>query len=137
MMPIHQLPIKYPDKDPLPHWSFMIWVLIACLVAFMIFMGFMGKAHAEEINVEKLATAIYYAEGGAISHPYGILAHYKYTTPRMACINTINHALKDFKGGDFIAFLGSRYAPLNVANDPTNLNANWVKNVKRIYVRLK
>jgi len=94
-------------------------------------------AHAEQINVERLATAIYYAEGGAnTKHPYGILAKYKHTTPRQACINTINHALRDWDGkGDFIAFLQKRYAPIGVKNDPTGLNKNWYKNVSKIYNR--
>jgi hypothetical protein len=33
------------------------------------------------------------------------------------------------KPGDFITFLGNRYAPKGVANDPTNLNKHWIKNV--------
>ena len=90
---------------------------------------------AEFINVNKLADAIYFAEGGSkTSHPYGILAHYKTTTPRQACINTINHALRDWNGqGDFIKFLGSRYCPVGAQNDPTGLNKNWVRNVRRLY----
>ena len=87
------------------------------------------------LNVERLADAIYQAEGGAkTSHPYGILAHYNTTTPRQACINTINHALKDWDGKkDFITFLGNRYCPVGAANDPTGLNKNWIKNVTRLY----
>jgi len=87
-------------------------------------------------DVERLATAIYKAEGGAkTKHPYGILAHYNTTTPRQACINTINHAIRDYKGGEkeFISFLGSRYCPVGAANDPTGLNKNWIKNVTRLY----
>lgn len=109
--------------------------MIVMLVILFIFF-FWAICRAEEINVEKLATAIYYAEGGAkTSHPYGILAKYKTTTPRQACVNTIRHALRDFQGGDFIAFLGSRYCPVGASNDPTGLNVNWVKNVKALYRR--
>lgn len=32
---------------------------------------------------------------------------------------------------DFVDFMGNRWAPPNVANDPTNLNQNWAKNVKK------
>ncbi len=32
--------------------------------------------------------------------------------------------------GDFIEFLGSRYAPIGVKNDPKGLNKNWVRNVR-------
>ena len=91
-----------------------------------------------EPSWDKLADAIYLAEGGAkTSHPYGILAKYKHTTPRQACLNTIKHKYGDWvkfgSNGDFIEYLGSKYAPINCANDPTGLNRNWVKNVKRLY----
>jgi hypothetical protein len=100
----------------------------------MVFLSPQARA-AEPINIEKLATAIFYAEGGSkTSHPYGILAKYQHTSPRQACINTIKHALRDWNGqGDFIAFLGSRYCPIGAENDPTGLNKNWVKNVRRLY----
>ena len=58
---------------------------------------------------------------------------------------TITHALSDWvlqdKGDgreprDFIDFLGARWAPQGAANDPTNLNANWVRNVAAIYQEL-
>ena len=96
-----------------------------------------GSAFAETIDVNKLADAIYKAEGGSkTSHPYGILAKYKHTTPRQACINTINHALRDWDGnGEFIRFLGNRYCPVGAANDPTGLNKNWIGNVKYFYNR--
>jgi hypothetical protein len=80
-------------------------------------------------TVDQLANAIYRAENSK-KHPYGILKKYKTTSPRQACINTIKHAIRDYKGGDFIEFLASRYAPLNCANDPTGLNVHWVKNVR-------
>jgi hypothetical protein len=81
---------------------------------------------------EVIANAIYKAEGGAkTNHPYGILKTYIHTPPRQACINTIDHAKRDWDGkGDFIEFLGSRYCPVGAKNDPTGLNKNWVKNVK-------
>lgn len=84
-----------------------------------------------EIPTDKIANAIYKAEGGSKTrHPYGILTKYKHTTPRQACINTINHAKRDWDGkGDFISFLGSRYCPIGAKNDPKGLNKNWVKNV--------
>ena len=37
------------------------------------------------------------------------------------------------KCNDFITFLGSRYAPIGADNDPHNLNAHWVRNVKFFY----
>jgi len=88
------------------------------------------------INVNKLADAIYKAEN-SIKFPYGIVSintHGNKEYARKICINTINHALRDWNGrGDFIAFLGSRFAPIGVANDPNNLNANWIKNVRYFF----
>jgi len=109
------------------------------IVVMMIVFLLSPEARASEpINIEKLADAIYLAEGGAkTKYPYGILTKYKHTTPRQACINTIKHALKDFpyqtKYIDFIEFLGSRYAPIGADNDPKGLNKNWVKNVNFYY----
>ncbi len=50
------------------------------------------------------------------------------------------HAMADFlsSGGGskaaFVAFWGARWAPPNVANDPTHLNANWSGNVEKLWV---
>lgn len=84
---------------------------------------------SQEYSDTQIVNAIQRAENSK-SHPYGILAHYKHTTPRQACFNTVRHALKDWDGkGDFILFLQKRYCPIGASNDPTGLNANWYKNV--------
>jgi len=36
---------------------------------------------------------------------------------------------KEGRLGDFITYLGNKYAPEGVANDPNNLNRNWSQNV--------
>lgn len=97
----------------------------------ILYIVFMASACYAYTNGE-IADAIYLAEGGVKTrHPYGILTKYKTTTPRQACLNTIAHARRDWDGnGDFIEFLGSRYAPIGADNDPTGLNKNWVGNVK-------
>lgn len=98
-----------------------------------------GVVHAKDsIDVEKLATAIYHAEGGSRTrHPYGILTKYKTTTPRQACINTIKTGLRKWNGkDDFISFLGKTYCPVGAKNDPTGLNKNWVNLVKYFYYKL-
>jgi hypothetical protein len=81
---------------------------------------------------DQIANAIYLTEGGTkTNYPYGILVYYKHTTPRQACINTIEHARRDWNGkGDFIEFLGGRYCPIGANNDPRRLNKNWIKNIK-------
>lgn len=67
-----------------------------------------------EYSASQIANAIYRAEGGGkTKYPYGILKKYKNTTPRQACLNTIQHAKRDWNGtGDFIEFLSKRYAPI-------------------------
>ena len=110
----------------------VIWAVVA-LQSPLVLAG-----QEDVLNVEKLATSIWHAEGGAKTrHPYGILKRYKTTTPRQACINTIKSGLRRYavyKGSDdFITFLSKTYAPINAANDPTGLNRNWISNVKFFY----
>ena len=83
---------------------------------------------------DQISDAIYMAEGGAGNiFPYGIMKHYRHTTTRQACLNTIAHCRRDFIAaggpGDFISYLAARYAPLNCDNDPLGLNKHWKKNV--------
>lgn len=114
--------------------------ILSCMKVVVALMLLCGNAFALDVNVEKLADAIYLAEGGAkTSHQYGILKKYKTTTPRQACINTINSGIKRFnkqtREKDFIVFLSRTYCPIGALNDPNNLNVNWVKNVKYFYNR--
>ena len=108
--------------------------MLKIIIGLMLFLGIATSVMAMDYTDDQIANAIYYAEGGAkTSHPYGILAHYKHTTPRQACINTIRHARRDWDGrGDFIVFLGGRYCPVGASNDPKGLNKNWIGNVKRL-----
>jgi hypothetical protein len=119
-------------KKNIQDWILCIGMglFITAAILILLFSCDIQPARAETIDIEKLATAIYYAENSK-THPYGILAHYEHTSPRQACINTINHALRDWDGkGDFIVFLGNRYCPIGASNDPKGLNKNWVRNVK-------
>jgi hypothetical protein len=119
-------------------------ILLAVLMGLaMPQMAELGHCSEASVNIEKMADAIYYVEGGAkTSHPYGVLTHYKHTTARQACINTIKHALRDWNGqGSFIAFLGSRYCPTHwektyqATKAEYELNRYWVGNVTRLYER--
>jgi competence protein ComGC len=90
-------------------------------------------AKAQNYSPESLANAIYKAENST-SHPYGILKHYRHTTARQACLNTIKNSYKRWvkagKPGDFVVWLGNTYCPpVNATNDPQGLNRNWVRNV--------
>jgi hypothetical protein len=111
------------------------WIAIGIVTLITILIC--SNAHALEID--KLANAIYKAEGGENTrHPYGILAKYKTTTPRQACINTINSNLKRFNKDsftdyEFIEYMSKSYCPIGAKNDPTGLNKNWVKNVWYFY----
>lgn len=120
---------NYGDKK---ENSYLVEIVTAILLALVLSLVLIKPARAELVYTnEQIARAIYYAEGGAkTSHPYGILTHYKTTTPKQACLNTIAHARRDFQGGDFIAFLGSRYCPVGASNDPRGLNRNWIRLVK-------
>ena len=126
---------------PNPHHDKVKLIALIILIALALLITLIGKVCAEEINVNKLADAIYWAEGGAnTNHPYGILATYKHTTPRQACINTIKSAIKRFnkqtKEKDFVHFLSLTYCPIGCDND-NGTNKYWEKNVKFHYAKLK
>ena len=57
---------------------------------------------------------------------------------RVLC-RSATHALSDFakdpsRHDSFVQFWGARWAPPHATNDPTNLNANWAKNVQELWV---
>jgi hypothetical protein len=107
----------------------MKYLLLVCLLALSAF------AYTDE----QIADAIYLAEGGAKAKvPFGILSVKcdGYDDCRQVCLNTIRNNRKryadyGYKQYDtYLEFLASRYAPIGASNDPTNLNKNWLKNVK-------
>lgn len=112
--------------------AYTIMGVIIIIVLGAISQGFCeGKVY----TIGDLANAIYWAEGGEkASHAYGILAHYKNTSDRQACINTIHGAkhryIKEGSKEDFILYLSRSYCPIGAKNDPTGLNVHWVKNVR-------
>jgi len=149
-LPYPFFPAEYTPgaiKDE-PQKTGLIAALIITVVMFVLLAmrgcgAGMQEAQAAEVSWQsftndQIADAIYKAEGGEKTrHPYGILAHYKHTSPRAACINTIRHARRDWnEKGDFISFLGSRYCPVGAANDPRGLNRNWIGNVKHFLVEV-
>lgn len=111
------------------------------IIGIVALMGIYGSnsAYCQEVyTIGQLADAIYWAEGGAgTTHPYGILAHYKHTTPRQACINTIHSAKHRYEKlnlrMDFIEYLGKTYCPtkgIYLTKQEKCVNIYWVKNVK-------
>ena len=112
-------------------------LILAVILATMPLHGAFGAETS--VDIDRLANAIYKAEGGLkTKHPYGILAKYKTTTPRQACINTIKSGLKRYKTykgkDDFIVFLSRTYCP--VGSDTDNGTCQyWSKNVKYFYTK--
>jgi hypothetical protein len=125
-------------NDKLPGAVILIASILLCGVICLFSSCSVTPARADVIDTERLADAIYMAEGGSHTrHPYGILKKYKTTTPRQACINTIKSALRRYdksdKSVDFISFLGKTYCPTQgkyLTNDEKRLNMYWVNNVK-------
>ena len=125
--------------------NFIAFLEIMFVVALIVCAGMLLKgcgtaAWAGEIpySEETLANAILKAENSP-NHPYGIMAHYKRTTPRQACLNTIMTAEKKFnkqnKDKNFIHFLSLTYCPIGCNND-NGTNKFWVNNVTFFYNKL-
>ena len=88
---------------------------------------------------ERVALAIYHAEGGKRARvPYGILSVKvkDEAEARSVCLRTIRHCWRDWEAAgrpdDFLEALARRYAPIGSANDPRNLNRNWLQNVRKL-----
>ena len=105
---------------------------------------------AAEIGVPAtFLAAIRIAENGRAGREFGVLSEAADTyeaQARIAALSIRNNAFRyvsrfrewpvDAQGGlseAFTKFMASRYAPVGTANDPTNLNQHWVKNVWRVY----
>ncbi|MGQ9473117.1 MAG: hypothetical protein ACUVQZ_07065 [Candidatus Caldatribacteriaceae bacterium] len=56
------------------------------------------------------------------------------TQAEWACAS-IQKNFERFQEGDFIAFLGSRWAPVGAENDPQGLNRFLVENLRYFYKR--
>jgi hypothetical protein len=94
----------------------------------------------ETLNYEKLATAIYWSEGGDRTHyPYGIKSVSCETKDecRLKCLESIRNNEKRFArhGGkgveNFIRFMSRRYVYCDFGECQARID--WQKNVKRIY----
>jgi len=108
-------------------------LFVCLLLAGLLLICFAGTLHAESIEgypINTWAEAIHHAEG---NDNYGILAHYKHTSYKQACINSVRHSyriwLSHGKHGSFINTLGCRYCPIDCEND-NGTNKYWIDNVK-------
>lgn len=91
-------------------------------------------------DFDRLVQAIYYAEGGPKARkPFGILSVpcADYRGCRQVCLNTVRNTwrrwLKAGQPGEYLTFLGNRYAPPSAHP----LNRYWVGNVRRLYDKIR
>ena len=95
--------------------------------------------------------AIRQAENGGNGKEFGVLSENAptYADQLRLCVSTVAHRLESFPGNPlqrdpfgrirynpkWIAYFQSIWAPvgLDVGNDPTHLNNNWLKNVLSFY----
>lgn len=110
--------------------------IISLVFASLLLVG-CQEAHAEGIDVGRLADAIYKAEN-SVRYPYGIKSintHGDMVYARRICINTIKNNIKRWQVAgcpkEFIEFLGDRYCPK--ADDPKGHKV-WARNVKSLYL---
>ena len=122
--------------------NFLLITIRYLILTSIIYLGLYSTCYSDvdyySVDNNVIVNAIYKSEGGSnTKYPYGIVSidtngNEEYA--RKICYNTVRNNKKRFKNqsiyNDYIEFLGSRYAPIGVSNDPTNLNKNWIKNVK-------
>lgn len=84
----------------------------------------------------RLLTAIRLAENGGPGREFGVMNSKANNLDKQAgwCAAICWKRYQEFKTGQhgqsYLEYLARRYAPIGVANDPGNLNRNWLKNVK-------
>jgi len=85
-----------------------------------------------------IVAAIRYAENGRAGREYGILHPRVKPTYRSQagwCAATVqknyDRWVKAGSKGEYIAFLGGRYCPLDDPRDKDKLNKHWIPNVKK------
>ena len=105
---------------------------------------------AAEVGVPAtFLAAIRIAENGRAGREFGVLSESADTYDaqcRIAALSIRNNTYRyvarfkewptDAQGGlseAFTKFMAARWAPIDAENDPGNLNANWPRNVWRVY----
>ena len=95
-------------------------------------------------KLSPIVAAIRYSENGGKGREYGILHRRCKPTYRSQagwCAATVqknyDRWVKAGSYGKFISFLGRSYCPVGAKNDPTGLNAHWIKNVTHYTKRFK
>lgn len=89
-----------------------------------------------QLYFEKIADAIYWAEGGLkAKRPYGLILYPKSTKNfREVCLLHVRKYFDEWNrnpSGDFIPYLAEHWAPTKgVSPSTAKLNKNWLKNVR-------
>lgn len=111
----------------------IMWDIVVILLLLVLCIGFAGCAQA--YTLDQYAEAIHKAEG---NDNYGILKHYKHTSYRQACKNSVKHRYRQWvaggRKGAFTAFLGGFYCPVGCNND-NGTNKYWINNVNYWLIR--
>lgn len=118
-----------------------ITILLTCALSFQLTAYSaplsVGSVQVDGYSVNQIVQSIFYAEGGyKTKYLFGIksVKCNSYQECRRVCENTvINNIPRWHRSGasqSFLEFLSSRYAPIGAPDDPTNLNQNWLKNVR-------
>jgi len=126
-------------NTPKTEWFKRFGMSLVVVTALMV-SGVSSAAVSSEPDYDKLAQAIWLAEGGTkAKKPFGILSVTcnGYTHCRQICLNTLKRNyhrwLVSDKSLTYLEFLQKRYAPMKVSNDPKGLNKNWLGNVRAFY----
>ena len=90
-----------------------------------------------------IVAAIRYSENGRMGREYGVLhpkaLNKSYRTQAGWCAATVQKNYDRWVAagskGDYIAFLGSRYCPLDDPRDTDGLNKHWIGNVTKFAKR--
>lgn len=98
-----------------------------------------------------IVAAIRLSEDGAPGLEYGVVGsdvradmarrNATYRPQAGWCASTVQKNWDRWKkagsSGDFITFLGNKYAPKDADNDPEKLNKNWIPNVTKITAKIR
>ena len=120
---------RSPIVDQVQTKSRWHWLLYACIVLAILWLLCGCEPLAWSYTLDQYADAIKHAEGNS---NYGILAHYKHTTYRQACKNTVKHADRQWhrngRKGLFLTFLANKYCPIG-SNTDNDTCKYWAGNV--------
>ena len=119
--------------------EYSAFILAFCLLGALFLMVVCCRScHAETIegySINTWAEAIHHAEG---NDNYGILAHYKHTSYRQACKNTVKHAyaqwLRNGRKCPFLQSLQQKYCPIG-SNTDNGTCKYWEFNVNYWLIR--